>query len=91
MVPRSCGRKFFVVLILFFFAVSAFAANAPTITLSVDASAAPRKISHAQLHIPAAPGTLSAVGFALVQFLLQRQNRPPPQCREPPPVPRSLV
>lgn len=59
MVPRSCGRKFFVVLILFFFAVSAFAANAPTITLSVDASAAPRKIFHAQLHIPAAPGTLT--------------------------------
>src|SRR5712671_3908493 len=36
-----------------------FAANAPTITLSVDASAAPRKLIHAQLRIPAAPGTLT--------------------------------
>src|SRR5277367_4483311 len=32
---------------------------APTITLSVDASGAPRKIFHAQLTIPAAPGTLT--------------------------------
>ena len=32
---------------------------APTITLSVDASDAPRKIFHAQLTIPAAPGTLT--------------------------------
>src|SRR5277367_7125267 len=32
---------------------------APTITLSVDASDAPRKIFHAQLTIPATPGTLT--------------------------------
>jgi predicted metalloprotease with PDZ domain len=32
---------------------------APTITVSVDASEAPRKIFHAQLTIPAAPGTLT--------------------------------
>ena len=31
----------------------------PTITLAVDASEAPRKIFHAKLHIPAAPGTLT--------------------------------
>ncbi len=38
---------------------SAFAVDAPTITLSVDASEAPRKIFHAQLRIPAKPGTLT--------------------------------
>src|SRR5208337_5391239 len=31
----------------------------PTITISVDASDAPRKIFHAQLSIPASPGTLT--------------------------------
>ncbi|MGA2965974.1 MAG: M61 family peptidase [Terriglobales bacterium] len=40
-------------------AYSVFAANAPTVTLSVDASDAPRKIFHAQLRIPAKPGTLT--------------------------------
>jgi len=34
-------------------------ATPPTITVSVDASDAPRKIFHAQLTIPAAPGTLT--------------------------------
>ena len=34
-------------------------ANAPTVTLSVDASEAPRKIFHAQLRIPAKPGMLT--------------------------------
>src|SRR5260221_5005999 len=38
---------------------SCFAANAPTITLSVDASSAPRKLIHAQMRIPASPGTLT--------------------------------
>src|SRR5580704_16631916 len=33
--------------------------SAPTITLAVDASDAPRKIFHAQLTIPAATGTLT--------------------------------
>lgn len=37
----------------------ALGANGPTVTLSVDASDAPRKIFHAQLHIPAQPGTLT--------------------------------
>jgi len=38
---------------------SAFGVNGPTVTLSVDASEAPRKIFHAQLRIPAKPGTLT--------------------------------
>src|SRR5258705_4759719 len=38
---------------------SSFAANAPIVTLSVDASDAPRKLIHAQLKIPASPGTLT--------------------------------
>ena len=38
---------------------SLLAAPAPTITLSVDASDAPRKLMHAQLRIPASPGTLT--------------------------------
>ena len=38
---------------------SLFAATAPTVTLSVDASDAPRKLIHAQLRIPASPGTLT--------------------------------
>jgi len=33
--------------------------HAPTISLAVDASEAPRKIFHAQLKIPASPGTLT--------------------------------
>jgi predicted metalloprotease with PDZ domain len=33
--------------------------SAPTITIAVDASEAPRKIFHAQMTIPAAPGTLT--------------------------------
>jgi predicted metalloprotease with PDZ domain len=36
-----------------------FGASGPTVTLSVDASEAPRKIFHAQMHIPAKPGTLT--------------------------------
>ena len=40
-------------------AVAASKPTAPTITIAVDASEAPRKIFHAQLSIPAAPGTLT--------------------------------
>jgi predicted metalloprotease with PDZ domain len=40
-------------------AVSAFAATAPTVTISVDATHAPRKIFHASLKIPATPGDLT--------------------------------
>jgi predicted metalloprotease with PDZ domain len=36
-----------------------FGSSGPTVTLSVDASEAPRKIFHAQMHIPAKPGTLT--------------------------------
>ncbi|MFY9906765.1 MAG: M61 family peptidase [Terriglobales bacterium] len=39
--------------------ISVFAANAPAIALSVDATDAPRKMIHAQLRIPAKPGTLT--------------------------------
>src|SRR5271167_3347292 len=55
-----CGaEKLLCVALVFLSSFSVFAANAPTVTLSVDASEAPRKIFHAQLHIPAKPGTLT--------------------------------
>ena len=41
------------------FAISSFAASGPTVTLSVDATNAPRKILHATLTIPAKPGELT--------------------------------
>src|SRR6202163_3704273 len=56
----SCGvRNFFCFAIVLLSSFSVFGANGPTVTLSVDASDAPRKIFHAQLTIPAAPGTLT--------------------------------
>jgi predicted metalloprotease with PDZ domain len=39
--------------------MDSFAANAPHISIAVDASEAPRKIIHAKLRIPATPGTLT--------------------------------
>jgi predicted metalloprotease with PDZ domain len=39
--------------------ISLFAQKAPTIAIFVDASDAPRKMIHAQLHIPAKPGSLT--------------------------------
>ena len=48
--------------IAFIFLISSAAwpqTHAPTISLAVDASEAPRKIFHAQLKIPASPGTLT--------------------------------
>src|SRR6266576_776155 len=45
--------------VIFLASSSLLAANAPTITLSVDASTAPRKLIHAQMRIPASPGTLT--------------------------------
>ena len=45
--------------VIFIVSSLSLAASAPTITLSVDASAAPRKLIHAQLKIPASPGTLT--------------------------------
>ena len=59
MISRSGGGKLLILLAVVFLAAFAFAANALTITISVDASTAPRKLFHAQLHIPAAPGTLT--------------------------------
>ena len=41
------------------FSVSSWCANGPTVTLSVDATNAPRKIFHASLKIPATPGDLT--------------------------------
>src|SRR5258706_1489340 len=51
-----CGFHFTVI---FLASLLSFGANAPGITLSVDASAAPRKLIHARLKIPASPGTLT--------------------------------
>jgi len=56
---RSGAGKFLCLALVCLSSLSVFAANAPTVTLSVDASEAPRKIIHAQLHIPANPGTLT--------------------------------
>src|SRR5215472_8069378 len=47
------------VTLAFGLALPAFAAPAPHITISVDATEAPRKIFHARLTIPASPGTLT--------------------------------
>ncbi|HET9308511.1 MAG TPA: M61 family peptidase [Candidatus Sulfotelmatobacter sp.] len=41
------------------FSLSSFAATAPTVTISVDATAAPRKIFHASLKIPTTSGDLT--------------------------------
>src|SRR5579871_2668784 len=46
-------------LCLALFSISCWAANAPTVTISVDATHAPRKIFHATLKIPATPGDLT--------------------------------
>jgi predicted metalloprotease with PDZ domain len=51
--------KIFLSVLVLLLSLSAFATTAPTITLSVDASHAPRKIFHATLKIPAAPGDLT--------------------------------
>ena len=40
-------------------AASAWSATAPTLTIAVDATTAPRKIFHASLKIPASPGNLT--------------------------------
>ncbi len=52
-------RNFFGFAFILFSSISLIAADGPTITLSVDASDAPRKMMHAQLRIPAKPGTLT--------------------------------
>src|SRR6202140_3281707 len=55
----SWVRKFSCLAIFLLSSFSVFGANGPTVALSVDASEAPRKIIHAQLRIPAKPGTLT--------------------------------
>jgi predicted metalloprotease with PDZ domain len=46
-------------LCLLAFSLSTFAANPPNVTVSLDATNAPRKIFHASLKIPATPGDLT--------------------------------
>src|SRR4029077_9572063 len=50
------GQMFRILVLLVSFAASTFAAP---IVLQVDATEAPRKIYHAELHIPASPGPLT--------------------------------
>src|SRR6266699_3137224 len=53
-------RRFAVAVVLAFgLALPVFAAPAPHVTISLDATEAPRKIFHAHLTIPAKPGTLT--------------------------------
>jgi predicted metalloprotease with PDZ domain len=52
-------RKLVCLAIFLLSSFSVFGANGPAVALSVDASDAPRKIFHAQLRIPAKPGTLT--------------------------------
>ena len=59
MSSHFAARKFCCLAIILLSALAVFAANAPTVALSVDASEAPRKIFHAQLRIPVKPGTLT--------------------------------
>ena len=56
---RFTATKFLGLALFFFSSFSLFAADGPSVTLSVDASDAPRKMFHAQLRIPAKPGTLT--------------------------------
>jgi predicted metalloprotease with PDZ domain len=51
--------KLLLVLFLLLSPCLAAAANAPTISISVDATDAPRKMIHAQLRIPVSPGKLT--------------------------------
>jgi predicted metalloprotease with PDZ domain len=62
MLLRYGLRNFFwlvIILLSVFSSRSAFAESGPNLSLSVDASDAPRKMFHAQLRIPAKPGTLT--------------------------------
>ncbi|HKU22945.1 MAG TPA: hypothetical protein VJQ50_18175 [Terriglobales bacterium] len=56
--PR-CRALVAVIAVLIFSLSSLAQPKAPSITLAVDATEAPRKIFHAQLTIPATPGTLT--------------------------------
>jgi predicted metalloprotease with PDZ domain len=54
-----CGERFLCLALMLLSSFTLFAADGPTITIAVDASDAPRKMIHAQLRIPAKPGTLT--------------------------------
>jgi predicted metalloprotease with PDZ domain len=56
---RRGVRNFSCLVVVWLSSLSVFGADAPMIMLSVDASDAPRKMFHAQLRIPAKPGTLT--------------------------------
>jgi predicted metalloprotease with PDZ domain len=47
------------VVCVLFFSIFSWSATPPTVTISVDATSAPRKIFHAKLKIPANPGDLT--------------------------------
>jgi predicted metalloprotease with PDZ domain len=52
-------KLFLNLIFVLLFSFSLFSADGPTITISVDATDAPRKMIHAQLRIPAKPGSLT--------------------------------
>jgi hypothetical protein len=54
----SLAKVLAITFVLFLSAIS-WCADAPTITISVDATHAPRKIFHASLRIPASAGDLT--------------------------------
>jgi len=54
--PRPAVR---LLLCVVFLVLPSIAANAPKVTVALDATEAPRKIFHARLTIPANPGTLT--------------------------------
>src|ERR1700726_3791600 len=56
---RPSRRALFFTVMVSMWSVSLHAATAPQISIALDASDAPRKIFHAQLTIPAVPGTLT--------------------------------
>src|ERR1700692_2746775 len=53
------GAQFLCLVVISLCSITLFAEEGPTVTLSVDASEAPRKMIHAQLRIPAKPGSLT--------------------------------
>lgn len=57
--PIQGARHFFCLAVVLLSSFLVFGANASLITISVDASDAPRRMIHAQLHIPASPGMLT--------------------------------
>jgi predicted metalloprotease with PDZ domain len=56
---RASRCTLFLTVVVSMWSVSLCAATAPQISIALDASDAPRKIFHAQLTIPAVPGTLT--------------------------------